>query len=74
VQYAGKDIHTISTLELLQAYNGCVAKEQEREQASKHQKFNSLTGMKFPPINPVFVQMKNEIKAELEKRNITVSK
>lgn len=74
MQYAGKDIRTISTLELLQAYNGCVAKEQEREIASKHPKFNSLTGMKFPSINPVFVQMKNEIKAELEKRNITVSK
>ena len=74
MQYAGKDIHTISTLELLQAYNGCVAKEQEREIASKHPKFNSLTGMKFPSINPVFVQMKNEIKVELENRNIIVSK
>jgi hypothetical protein len=30
--------------------------------------------MEFPPINPAFVKLKNELKTEIEKRKLNVQK
>ena len=50
------------------SYNAAILK---RWEASSHPKFNK---MPFPPPNPEFLKLLNEIKLEIEKRKINVQK
>jgi len=69
-----KEISELDDWTLTEAYNNCGQAERQREKASQHTKFNADTDkrkkMEFPPINPQFVKMKNEIEIEMKKRKL----
>lgn len=63
--YAGKDLTDYDLWALgmlLQTFKNA---EKKREEASKHPKFNKL---KLPPINPTFLELKNEVEKEIRKK------
>lgn len=69
--YKGKEIATFSDWELEQCIYEFTQAEVKREEASKHPKFNKSNNekaMEFPPINPQYLILKQEITKELEKR------
>lgn len=69
MKYGNQEISDMGHWELAEAYNKIVNAEAERNEASKHDKFNNGSKkMEFPPINPEFVKLKNEIEKELKKR------
>jgi hypothetical protein len=76
VIYLGKEISNYSLQELELIWLGLKAAEDKRIEASKHIKFNEdreirgkkIPKMEFPPINPEFVKLKNEIQLEIERK------
>lgn len=82
MKWGTKEIVDMHSLELIQAYSTCLAQEKTREVASKHDKFTKdrkdlATGkeikkMEFPPPNPLFLKVKQELINELNKRNIQI--
>lgn len=71
MNYGNKPISELDNWSLTIAYDNCNKAEKQREEASKHPKFNEGNKkMEFPPINPEFVNLKNEITAEMKKREL----
>lgn len=71
MKYGIKEISELDDWILTAAYDKCGQAEKQREQASKHSKFNDgAKNMDFPPINPQFTAMKNEIELEMKKRKL----
>lgn len=69
--YKGKEIVTFSDWELELCMTEFIEAEAKREEASKHPKFNKSNNdqaMEFPPINPEYLILKQEIIKEIEKR------
>ena len=65
-EYLGRAITHYSLQELqtvLASLNASIAR---REEAAKHDKFKK---MEFPPPNPAFLELKNEIELEIKNRN-----
>ena len=67
------NIGDLTNQELILNYNSCISAESKRAEASKHDKFNkdnpknigSLTN-----INPAFLERKNALYAEIQKRKL----
>ena len=56
---------------LIAAWDNCGQVLKQRAEASKHPKFNNgPKRMEFPPPNPAFIEMMNEIEKEMKKRKI----
>lgn len=71
MKYGIREINELDDWTLLTAYDKCGQAERQRKKASEHDKFNvGNKKLDFPPINPEFVNMKNEIEKELKKRNL----
>jgi hypothetical protein len=77
MKYGDKEISELDDRVLIAAHHNCGQAQKLRDNASKHEKFNKDgwgTGNKkklqFPPPNPNFTQMKNEIEAEMKKRKL----
>ncbi len=73
MKYYNREISDLHDLALLQAYQNCEKIEEARLEASKHRKFdknNSKNVGAFPPPNPAFIELKNELKSEIEKRKL----
>lgn len=71
MKYGIREISDLDDWTLLGAYDKCGQAERLRKKANAHEKFNDdKKKMEFPPINPEFIKMKNEIEKELKKRNL----
>lgn len=73
MNYGTKPISELDDWALTIAYDKCRQAEKQRDEANKHPKFNSddkKKKMEFPPINPQFTTMKNEIENEMKKRKL----
>ena len=57
----------IDDTSLLAAYAHCEQLIAQRNEASKHDKFKSMS---FPPPNPTFITMMNNIESELRNRKL----
>ena len=72
-KYLDKFLAQYSLQELQTILNSLDAAEARREEASKHPKFttgiNGKQAMEFPPPNPEFLKLKNEIELEIKSRN-----
>jgi hypothetical protein len=70
--YLGRAISQYSLQELQTVLNSLNAALARREAASKHEKFttgsNGKQAMEFPPPNPEFLKLKNEIELEIKGR------
>ncbi len=74
------EISDMNDLELLSSYKNLQDAEKRRNEASKHSKFNrdvekngkTIKPMEFPPINPKFLELKNEFLIEIQKRKLTM--
>lgn len=69
MKYGIKEISELDDWTLTAAYDKCGQADKQRDEASKHEKFNK---MEFPPINPQFTAMKNEIITEMKKRKLII--
>lgn len=80
MKFGLKEISDLTDAELIGALQNCRASLDKRKLASEHDKFNSdrevngktIRKMEFPPINPQFILMLDEILAEIEKRKLEV--
>jgi hypothetical protein len=80
VKYHLTEISDLLDADLLGALQNCRASLDQRKRASEHDKFHkdreidgkTVRKMEFPPINPQFTLMYNEILAEIEKRKLEV--
>jgi hypothetical protein len=80
VKYHLTEISDLLDADLLGALQSCKAALTLRQRASEHDKFNidreidgkTVKKMEFPPVNPQFTLMYNEILAEIEKRKLEV--
>lgn len=71
MKYQLKEISELDDWFLIDAYDKCGQAEKQREEASKNPKFTTdKKKMQFPPVNPKFIEMKNEIESEMKKRKI----
>lgn len=71
MKFGDKEISELDDWALVIASEYCGQVMAKRNEASKHTKFNDgPKRMEFPPPNPAFVQMMNEIENELKKRKI----
>ena len=80
MQWQGRAINSLNDLELVQAYNTCLEQEARRTEAANHSKFTQgfehaitkrkVPAMNFPPPNPYFIQVKEALKIEIDKRGI----
>lgn len=69
--YKGKPLSEFTDWELEQCNYEFAQAEAERENASKHHKFdkiNNKKAMDFPPPNPQYLKLKEAINLEFEKR------
>jgi hypothetical protein len=71
MKYDHREISELSDLELVQAYQNCLAAEHKRLTASQHEKFKT---MEFPPISPIYLEMKNAIHDEMNNRKLEIEK
>ncbi len=67
MQFNNKEILELSNDELKNAHANCNKILDDRKLASEHEKFKK---MPFPPPNPKFIEMKNEIENEIKKRKL----
>lgn len=75
MKYDHRDVTELGDLELVQAYQNCRSAEKKRETASKHHKFDKVknpNAIEFPPINPEFLKLKDEVHNEMLKRGLEV--
>jgi hypothetical protein len=81
MKYGLSEISDLTNSELIGALQNCRASLDQRKQASEHDKFHkdreidgkTVRKMEFPPINPQFILMLDEILIEIEKRKLEVS-
>jgi hypothetical protein len=62
-------IAELSDTQLIAKYHAMNAALVERQKASKHTKFDKQA---FPPPGDIFMAFKNEIDAEIKKRNLWI--
>ena len=82
MKYGLVEISDMNDLELLSSYKSMQDAEKKRNLASEHPKFNRdqvidnkmIKPMEFPPINPKFLELKNALIEEINKRNLTSDK
>lgn len=70
--YCGKALSDYSLWELFGIQSSLNIAERKREEAAKHPKFDKSHKKyigEFPPPNPEFLKLKNEIELEIKKRN-----
>ena len=80
MKYGLSEISELSDAKLIAALQNCRASLDQRKLASEHVKFHkdreiagkTVRKMEFPPINPQFVLMLDEILIEIEKRKLEV--
>lgn len=70
MNYLGKPLSDYNLLELGEILTSLNVAEQKREEASKHEKFKK---MKFPPINPEFLKLKEAVQLEIRKKQINAN-
>lgn len=71
MKYHLTEVSELDDWTLTIAYENCNKAEKQREEASKHPKFNvGNKRMEFPPVNPEFIKLKNEIIDEMKKREL----
>lgn len=71
MQYGGKELSEYSLWELGIIERDIKTSLAKREEASRHKKFDKLNNkqaMEFPPINPEFLKLKDEVEVEIRKR------
>ena len=67
------NIGDLTDNELILNYKSCVSAESKRAEASKHDKFNKNNPKNIGPlpnINPAFLELKNALYAEIQKRKL----
>lgn len=67
MNYQGKPISSFFTSQLEAILAGLQVALDERNEVSKHPKFDKK-GMAFPPPNPEFLKLKSAIEEEIESR------
>ncbi len=67
MKFNNKEISELEDSILLAARDQCGQILIDRVEAGKHEKFKK---MPFPPPNPKFIEMKNEIENEIKKRKL----
>jgi hypothetical protein len=84
MRFGLKEISDLTDSELIGALQNCRASLDQRKLASEHDKFHkdcevivngttkTVRKMEFPPINPQFILMLDEILIEIEKRKLEV--
>lgn len=65
-------INELTDDQLIAKYHAMNAALAGREEARKHPKFNGKNAMAFPPPGDAFMSLKNEIDAEIKKRNLWI--
>ncbi len=71
MKYGDKNIADLDDWSLTAAHHNCGQAQKLRDKAKEHPKFNDENKkMEFPPINPKFNEMKNEIENEMRKRKL----
>lgn len=71
MKFGNKEISDLDDWSLIEANIQCGQTMAKRAEASKHEKFNDgPKRMEFPPPNPAFIQMMNEIETEMKKRKL----
>lgn len=71
MNYGGKPISDYGLWELGDILAKLEEAQNKREKASQHAKFdrvNNKKAMEFPPINPEFLKLLNEVKSEIRKK------
>ncbi len=67
----GKKASDLDDWALLEAFNHCGQILAKRNEASRHPKFtDGPKPMPFPPPNPKFIEIMNDIESELRKRKL----
>lgn len=80
MKYQCIDIGSMWDNQLISAYQNCQHQRKEREKASSHEKFNKdrminnriVKKMDFPPINPAFAELEQNLLNEINKRKLKV--
>lgn len=71
MKFGATEICEMTDWALTAAHHNCGQVIKQRENASKHSKFNDdKKKLEFPPINPKFTEIKNEIENEMKKRKL----
>ena len=78
MKYRDKEISQLWDNELLAGYSSLLHQENERNKAASHEKFNkdrNINGrmvkkLEFPPANPAFLKLKQEMLNEINKRKL----
>lgn len=65
-------IEQLTDAQLIAKYHAMNAALAGREEARKHPKFNGKNAMAFPTTGDAFTTLKNEIDAEVKKRNLWI--
>jgi hypothetical protein len=69
MKYQGREIKDFEDAQLLASYKYLDGLEKKRLEAASHEKFKK---MEFPPANPEFVQIKNEMYKEITTRKLEI--
>lgn len=70
-----KEIADLTDVELVANFKNCLDAEEKRRQASSHIKFNKNNAKNvgaFPNSNPAFLELKEALSTEINKRKLEV--
>jgi hypothetical protein len=69
MKYGKQEIKDLSDSQLISAFKYLDSLDQTRLEAAKNEKFKK---MEFPPANPEFVKMRNEMHNEITTRKLVI--
>lgn len=75
MKVGNKEISDLTDAEVIANFKNCVDAEEKRRQAGTHIKFNKANEKNvgsLPSANPVFLELKKELQAEIIKRKLEI--